>query len=121
MRYVTLLKANIKKQTGSFFGIFILIFIITVSLCGVLAIWSNSRNYVSKQMDRVGFGDITSWVLGRDTTDNLKEQIEGVEETDKAEIQEVIFVNYHVNGYDAGVNGLIAEYNPKQYDYYIYN
>ena len=32
-----------------------------------------------------------------------------------------MFANYHVNGYDAGGNGLVAEYNPEEYEYYIYN
>lgn len=121
MKYITLLKANIKRQKGSFIGIFILIFIITVSSCAVLTIWNNSRTYESEQMDRLGCGDITSWANGREINDKLKKQIEKLEETEKVEIQDVVFVNYHVNGYDAGGNGMVAEYNPEEYEYYIYN
>ena len=121
MKYITLLKANIKRQKGSFIGIFILIFIITVSSCAVLTIWNNSRTYESEQMDRLGYGDITSWATGREFNDKLEKQIEGLEETEKVEIQNVVLANYHVNGYDAGGNGLVAEYNPEEYEYYIYN
>lgn len=121
MKYLTLLKANIKRQKGSFIGVFILIFIITVSLCAVLAVWKNSRTYESEQMERLGYGDITSWVNGREKNQNLEKQIEGMNETEKVEIQDVVFVNYHVNGFDAGGNGIVAEYNPNRYEYYIYN
>lgn len=122
MKYMTLLKANIKRQKGSFIGVFILIFIITVLLCAVLTIWRNSSAYEEEQIDRIGYGDVTSWVVGgKEEIASLVTQIEGTKGVEKVETQEVLYVNYNVNGRDvAGGRGLVVKYPDTKYDYYIY-
>ncbi len=122
MKYVTLLRANIKRQKGSFIGVFVLIFIITVALCAVLTIWKNSSEYEEEQIDRLGFGDVTSWVVGeQDEINVLLAQIEGTEGVGKAESQEVLYISYNVNGWEVtGGNGLAVKYPDTKYDYYIY-
>nr|MDE7479098.1 FtsX-like permease family protein [Lachnospiraceae bacterium] len=121
MKYITLLRVNIKRQKGSFIGIFALIFIITVSLCAVLTVRNNSNEYEAQQMERLGFGDITSWKMG-DIKDieALKSKIENIAETKEVRLQKIAFVNYFVNGNEAGSNGQVTAYEPAEYDYYIY-
>ena len=122
MKYFTLLKANIKRQKGSFIGIFILIFIITVSLCAVLTIWSNSSTYEEEQINRLGFGDVTSWMYGKtEEVDALLTQIEQMDEVEKVGMQDILFVNYDVNGRDVtGGTGFALKYPDAEYEYYIY-
>lgn len=110
-----------KRQKGSFIGILLLIFIITVSLCAVLTIWGNAHAYEEEQIDRIGYGDITAWVLDSSDVEGLTEQILSVDAVEKVEKQPCVMVNYHVNGHDAGGNGIITAYGTEQYDYYIYN
>ena len=45
MKYVTLLKANIKSQKSSFIGILTLVFIITISMLAVISLWMNANAY----------------------------------------------------------------------------
>ena len=59
MKYVTLLKANIKSQKSSFIGILTLVFIITISMLAVISLWMNANAYENEQIDRLGYGDIT--------------------------------------------------------------
>jgi len=122
MKYITLLKANIKRQKGSFIGVFILIFIITVSLCAVLTIWSNSSAHEEEQINRIGFGDVTSWIYGKkEETDALITQMEKVSGVEKVEAQDILFVNYNVNGWDVvGGTGFALKYPDPEYDYNIY-
>lgn len=121
MKYSTLLLKNIKNQKGNFIGIFILIFIITVSACAVFTVWNNATDYEREQMDRVGYGDITIWARQLPGLERLEEQIKGLEETEKVTEQRLVFVKYHVNGHDAGGNGLVVAHEPENFDYYIYN
>ena len=81
-KYKTLVLANLKKQKGSSIGLFLLMFIITISLSCVLCIWSNAENYVQDEMDRVGFGDIVYWLGQTDNIDKIVDatgKVEGVE------------------------------------------
>lgn len=123
MKYFTLLKANIKRQKGSFIGVFILIFIITVSLCAVLTIWRNSSTYEEEQINRLGFGDVTSWLYGkREEADALLTQIESIDEVEKVGVQDILFVDYKVNERDttAGGTGFALQYSDTEYEYNIY-
>lgn len=64
MEIKTLLKANLKAHRGTVCGVFVLILLVSLSLCTVLAVWQNSGRYVDSEMDRLGYGDITAWVSG---------------------------------------------------------
>lgn len=121
MRYFTLVKANIRRQKGSFIGILLLIFIITVSLCAVLTIWNNAHAYEEEQIDRIGYGDITVWIYDNGDLEGMTEQIRSVDAVEKVERQQAVMVNYRVNGHDGGGNGIITAYGSEGYDYYIYN
>ena len=87
MKYILLLKKNSKKQKGAFFGMLILVFIITMELCAVLAVGQNSRVYESEQLDRVGYGDVTSWIIEQPGVEELIDQIEELRGTEKTERQ----------------------------------
>lgn len=120
MRYLTLVKANIKRQKGSFIGILLLIFIITVSLCAVLTIWNNAHAYEAEQFERLGYGDVASWVPDICDVDALIEQLLEDRTVEKVERQQVIMASYQVNGKSMENNGEITAYG-QEYDYYIYN
>ncbi|MCM1143841.1 MAG: ABC transporter permease [Blautia sp.] len=125
MKYKTLLRANLKSQKGSFAGIGILVLIITVSLCAVLSIWKNANAYEEAQLERIGYGQITYWLLGGFDRDNLLAQLQGMEDVEKAEMQEIVTCDtYVVYGTDemTEVSGTLqmVEWGNPQYDYAIY-
>ncbi|MBD5457364.1 MAG: ABC transporter permease [Lachnospiraceae bacterium] len=105
MKYLNLLRADMKSQKGSLTGIFMLVLIITVSLCAVISVWGNSNVYEREQIDRVGYGDITYWLSGIPDREKLVKQVEELEEVDRVEVQDiVIFTRYYV-GDLVGVDG----------------
>lgn len=91
MKYLTLLKANIKSQKSSFIGILTLVFIITVSILAVLSIWINANVYENEQIDRLGYGDITYWIDEIPDREKLLEKIEDIEEIETVTAEDVIF------------------------------
>ena len=62
MKYFNLLRADMKSQKGSLIGIFMLVLIITASLCAVISVWSNSNDYEKERIEQAGYGDIAYWL-----------------------------------------------------------
>lgn len=120
MKYLILLRENIRRQKGGFLGILILIFIISMSLCAVLAVWRNASVYESEQLERVGYGDITAWVIEQPGLSDAIRQMEALDETEKVTRQDVFMVQYIINGKDAESQGEIVTYDPETYDYHLY-
>lgn len=129
MKYVTLLKANIKSQKSSFIGILTLVFIITISMLAVISLWMNANAYENEQIDRLGYGDITYWISEIPDRDSLLTQIGNMEEVEKATAEDVLFFNeYHIyNSADAenkahsGKDVLHMHVWTKESGYYIYH
>ena len=106
MKYINLLKADMKSQKGSLIGIFMLVLIITVSLCVVISVWGNSTAYEREQIDRIGYGDMAYWLSGVPDREKLVEQVEGLDEVEKVEVEDiVIFTRFFVGGQSIGVEG----------------
>lgn len=125
MKYLTLLRANIKSQKSSFIGILTLVFIITISLLAVLAIWMNANVYENEQIDRLGYGDITYWIDEIPDRERLLEKIRGIEEIEKVTAEDVIFCEeYDVYGEKENTSVLgslhVQEWT-KESGYHIYN
>lgn len=97
-----------KSQKGSLIGIFMLVLIITASLCAVISVWSNSNDYEKERIEQAGYGDIAYWLSEIPNRDELAAQVEALEEVEKAEVQEMIaFHRYFVQGQTEGVAGSI--------------
>ena len=126
MKYFTLLRANIKSQKGSFIGILSLVFIITISLLTVLSIWTNANAYETEQIERVGYGDISYWMTHVSGVEELLEQLNGLDEVEKAEVCDMIyFEGYEIRGENKETvvedNSLhMLEWKEGENQYYIY-
>lgn len=121
MGLITSLRAGIKKQKGSIAGLFILIFTVSVTLVMALTVYINSSSYVSQEMSRLGYGDITAWVSNIDNLNQLTEEIESVSDVEKVEPQTVIFAGYTINGINSDDDGQLLVYDSKQYPYKFLN
>lgn len=118
MRDFTLIKANIKRQKGSFIGVFLLIWIISISLCAILSVWGNANDYVSQEIDRIGYGTFTCWVENVTDMDALQQQVEALSDVEKVTIQPLLYVRYIINGKESGSSALMLPYKPDEY--YVY-
>lgn len=134
-KYKTLLLADIKSQKGSFIGILVLVFMITISLCAVLSIWENANTYEKDRINGIGFGDVSYWVTGitDDESGSLMNQIRALDEVEAVEVQDILcFTEYAVYGQDTSepdrvssisVEGsfFLQEWGDERYDYPVYN
>lgn len=121
MGLITLLKAGIKRQKGSIIGLFILIFTVSVTLVMALTVYINSSSYVSQEMSRLGYGDMTAWVSNVDNLNKLTEEIDSLSDVEKVEPQTVIFAGYTINGIHSDDDGQLLVYDLKQYPYKFLN
>lgn len=126
MKYLTFIKANIKSQRGSFAGILVLMFFITVFLCAVLSIWQNTTAYETERLDRVGYGDLTWWTVRIPDEDSLIGQIEAVSDVESVQSQPFINFNEYYDEksgkMDQAPGTLIAlAMEDERYDYRFYN
>lgn len=122
MRYqITIIKANIKKAKGTFLGIFLLLLIISTSLCAVLAVWKNATFYEHQELKRLGYGDITQWVADVEDTDALSKQIAGLDEVKAVMRQDVIYAHFKIGNVTRDETGLMYAYEPDVYDYHIFD
>ena len=120
MRNLTLIKANIRHQKGSFLGLFLLIFIVTASFGAVLTVYNNAHAYEKEQMERIGFGDIASWVTSACDVEELIEEITALPDTERVDSREIVMANYEVNGEDGGSNAMFLPYETGEHAYYLY-
>lgn len=120
MAIKTLWKANSKRHKGSIAGIFVLLMLVSVSLCTVLAVSRNSGRYVDAEMERLGFGQITAWVSGISEADSLPEEIASVDGVDSVGVQSLIFSEYETHDQESDSEGQLIAYDPQKYPYKIF-
>lgn len=108
MEYMTLFKAGVRRHRGSLLGIFILVFLISLSLGTVLTVWTNSGGYLRAEMERAGFGAVTAWVSRAPDVQALAGEIASLPEVRAVETQELIFSNYEVNGQESDSEGQLV-------------
>lgn len=121
MEYKTLIKANLKKHKGTLAGIFFLTLLAAAALGTVLSVWSNSGEYVTEEMQRAGYGDLTAWVSNVDDISNLTADIEGLSEVERTETQSIVFSNYTANGIESDSEGQLIAYSPNEKRYKFFS
>ncbi len=121
MEIKTLWLADSRRHKGSLAGIFVLIFLVSVFLVSVMTVWRNSGQYVKDEMERLGFGTITTWVSGISDIEILTNEIDGISSVEKTGIQPIIFSEYEVNGQESDSEGQLVTYEPERYAYKIFS
>ncbi len=116
MEKAILLCAGLKRHRGALVGIFLLILLISLSLGTVLTVWRNSEAYVSSELTRAGYGDVTAWISNAPET--LAGEIAALPEVEKVESQQVIFSNYEVDGLESDSEGQLITFEPGRYRFF---
>ena len=113
-----LLKANMRRHRGSLLGIFVLIFLSALFLTAVLAVWHSAGRFEERELERLGYGDITAWVSGDQAVlDGLSGELETQEAVETVSIQPLIFSDYEINGQDSDSEGQLLLYEPSRVPY----
>ena len=121
MVYLTLLKSCFKNHKNTFFGILILIFIIGISLGTVISLNINSKNYITNEMNRIGYGDITFWLKNVNDIGLIETELNILERVEKIGIQPLVFSSYEINGHFSDSEGQLIPYDLEQYEYKFLN
>lgn len=119
MRLILLLKKNTNKHKGSLIGIFLLFIVISLSIVISINIFINSSQYISQEMDRLGYGDITAWVSQNDHLEELTESLTNDESVGDIETQSLIYAGYSINNVHSDNDGQLIPYTPNKYDYKV--
>jgi len=118
LEFSVLILKGIKKHIGTLIAICILLSLIFFSLATAITIYQNAGGYVEREQERLGYGDITTWVSNVNDISNLLLEISKVPDVEKANAQEVIFSGYSINGTHSDNEGQLLKYN-NDYSYYI--
>lgn len=111
------LLSNLKKHKGSLIGIFLLMLLLSAAFGTVLTVWANSSSYIKEQIQRSGFGDLTVWVSGVSQISQLADDIESLEEVERAETQQLIFSNYTIDNQESDSEGQLIVYQSEEKRY----
>lgn len=117
----TLWLADGRRHKGSLAAIFVINFLVSLSLVSVITVWRNSGQYVESEMERLGYGTITAWVSGISEIDLLEDEINNLPGVEKTGIQSIIFSEYEVNGQESDSEGQLVTYEPEAYPYKIFS
>lgn len=120
MEYGLLLWAGVKRHRVSLAGIFALMFLTSLTLCTVLSVRTGAERYLESEMDRMGFGEFTSWVSDVPDLEALEREIRQVEAVSDTGTQNLIFANYEINGTESDSEGQFIVYEPETYPYRIF-
>lgn len=117
MEIQTLWKANLKSHRGTALGVFVLLLLVSLSLGTVLTVWQNSSRYVTGEMERLGYGEITAWVSGLPGAEPLAEEISALDEVESVGVQSLIFSEYEIGDQESDSEGQLITYDPAHYPY----
>lgn len=117
MEYKTIWRANLRRHRGTLIGVCFLMFFTSAALGTVLSVWTNSGRYVSAEMERTGFGQLTAWVSGLDQENTLRDEITALPEVSRVDIQELIFSDYTVGEQESDSEGQLLLYHAQENRY----
>jgi len=118
MGYITLLRANWRRRRGGLLGVFVLVTLVCLSMALVLALWSNSGRYVRREMERLGYGDLTVWVSGVPDLDALEREVGSVESVAATGVQRLIYSDYELNGQESDSRGQLIAFDQHPYRFF---
>ena len=108
MEFGIVLRANLRRHRGGLAGLFLLIFLVSLSLATVLTVWHNAGSYLQAELDRAGYGDVTAWVAN--APDSLPSEIVALDVVERVEEQKVVHTNYRINGQESDSEGQLILY-----------
>lgn len=122
MEILTLIKSNFKHKKGNFISIFILIFIISMSVTSILSVLTNQGDRYEKAMDHVNAGDIFLFILPDLFTDEMKNEMLGCESvSDIQTVSTITSTSFYSDNAKRTSSVYIESYDYSKYPYEVYN
>lgn len=121
MEQIILLRAGIKRHRNGLAGVFLLILIVSLSLCVLLSVWRGGSRYLRAELTRMGYGDLTAWVSGLPDTSPLVEELTTLPQVERVGVQPLLFASYRIGEQESDSEGQLIGYDPKSYPYQIFS
>ena len=121
MKNKTLMKANIKRHKAVMIGIFTIMLMVSFTLISVLTLWLNTNSYVTTEMDRLQYGDITAWTQDIPDQDRLFEELEQLKDVESVSVQQLIYSDYKIGDAESDSEGQLIVYHSQEVPYRIFN
>lgn len=115
-----ILRANIRRQKGSFIGIALLVLLTTILLCAVMGVWKNSTDYVDQELQRLGYGDLVIWMYDNPEAEELIAELETANGVEKVVSRDMLCANYKINGTESSNIVFCMPYDPAEWDYHFF-
>lgn len=122
MEILTVLRANIRYQKGSFFSVFILMLMVSLSLTSVLTVGINSEKSEWNALKRAGFGTLLAALndLKPDKMEQLIRETEENQQVEKVEQTQVVYGSVAYGDGKESANDVIIE-SEGDFDFRIYD
>ena len=111
-----LLRKGLRQHRRTLIGVFLLLLLTCAALGTILSVWNNAHEYVNSELDRIGYGDLTVWVSGAESSE-LAEAIRAVPEIRQVTTQHLVYSDYEANGTESDSEGQLILYAPEQATY----
>ena len=102
--YKILIKKTLKGHIIGITGVFILMTLVSIMLPLILSLSRSSKDYIERELDRVGYGDLMIQVTLQ-KNDDLKEQLIKCPSVDRVESEDILVANYRINGRESTYEG----------------
>lgn len=122
MEIITILLANIKRKKGSFIGIVILMFLITLSMTSIISLNDNQEKRIDQSYRLNDTGDVVAFVEDRYTTKEMLSKLDQDEYTSKYKNDDIVVLqdcdinNIKLNGYLSA-----SQFNKSKFTYQLFN
>lgn len=128
MRHIlTVTKGNMRKNKGVYVSIFILMFIVSISLCSVINYYINAKSRISKSVKETGYGDMYI-TLGGEKLDKenvdietLSNELKKSDMIGKVNYIEYLYGSMEYNKKSSSENNFIINEKNEVFDYKKYN
>lgn len=97
------------RQKFSASVIFLLLFLASLSMFTAVTVFHSGTDTVEREMERLGFGDLTVWTT--DQPDTLLEEIQRTAQPETVTKQDIIYAGYEVNGFYSDNEGQLLVYD----------
>jgi len=111
-----LLRKGLRQHRRTLIGVFLLMLLTCAALGTILSVWNNAHEYVNSELERIGYGDLTVWVSGAESSE-LAETIRAVPEIRQVTTQHLVYSDYEANSTESDSEGQLILYAPEQTTY----
>ena len=121
MELKTIIKANLKSKKENFISIFVLVFIIALTLSTIISVSIASKKRVLTACDNSNISDITTFVKQDKLTDEMLQKIRNSDKIDSVTLKNTVSSSlFEIKGKKYGSFGLFTKYNPSENSYEMY-